>query len=147
MSNTPLPPQHGRDHSVLLVEDDPSLRRLISLLLKHEGLSVTTAQDGSVALEALRKETFRVMILDLMMPHVSGWDVIAWLKQNPTRRPRSVVVVSAADHDHFAAVDPTVVNAVIMKPFDANELAAYVRACTVTRLERDRRRRRVIART
>ncbi len=139
--------QQIQDQRVLLVEDDPSLRRLISLLLRHEGLPVTTATDGALAIEALRKDKFRVMILDLMMPRVTGWDVIAWLGENPSRKPRSVVVVSAADHDHFSAVDPTIVNAVIMKPFDARELTAYVDACTRTPLTTDRRRRRVIVRT
>ena len=129
---------------VLVVEDDPPLRKLVAATLRREHLAVTAARDGAEAIERLRTMPFCAIVLDLMMPRVSGWDLVDWLKKNPDYRPRSVIVVTAADRHVFAELDPEVVNAIIVKPFDTYELAGYVRACCYGAAERDRRRKRVI---
>src|SRR5258706_13116800 len=112
---------------VLVVEDDPPLRKLIAITLGREQLPVTTAKDGGEAIEHLNREQYRVVLLDLMMPGINGWNMIGWLKEHPMNRPRTVIVVTAFDRKGFAALDPTVVNAIIIKPFNTFERAAYVR--------------------
>jgi len=77
------------------------------------------------------------------MPRVNGWDVIEWLKAHPDRRPYSLVVVTAADRNVFADLDPQIVNAIIIKPFDTWELTGYVKRCC-DHDGRDRRHRRVV---
>ena len=141
MTDTPDAPASG--HDVLIVEDDPSIRRLLAVTFRHEGLSVTTARDGLEALEALKRHRFRVLVLDLMMPRVSGWEVIDWLKERPEERPRSVIVVSATNRDVLSELEPEVVNAIVFKPFDVNELTAYVKACCGP-AEADRRSKRMV---
>lgn len=131
-------------HAVLVVEDDAPLRELIAVTLQREGIGVVTARDGIEAIDRLARQRFRVVLLDLMMPRLNGWEVIDWLKNHEEARPHSLVVVSAADREVFHKLDPSLVNAIIVKPFDIYELAGYVRRCTALALQRDRRSKRVV---
>jgi CheY-like chemotaxis protein len=130
---------------VLVVEDEKPLLNLMATALRREGLTVATARDGVEGIECMGREKYGVVLLDLMMPRVNGWEVIDWLKQHPDRRPRSLIVVSAADRNVFAELDPTIVNAIIVKPFDTWELAGYVLRCCEH--GKDRRHRRVVGMT
>ena len=125
---------------VLVAEDDPAIRRLLAMTLRRRRLDVHLAEDGQQALDALQRERFDVAVLDLMMPHVDGWGLVRWLSAHPDRRPASVIVVSAADREALRDLDPTVVNAIIFKPFDVLLLGAYVRSAAEH--GRDRRRAR-----
>jgi CheY-like chemotaxis protein len=138
-----LPAETTPPADVLIVEDDNAIRRLLSVTLKHEGLNVTTARDGLEALDALKTHRFRVLILDLMMPRMSGWEVIDWLKESRNQKPQSVIVVSATNRDVIRELEPAVVNAIVFKPFDVNELAGYVKACCGP-VDDDRRSRRMV---
>lgn len=128
---------------VLVVEDETPLLKLMATALEHEGLSVATARDGAEAIDSLSENQYRAVLLDLMMPRVNGWDVIEWLKAHRDRRPYSLVVVTAADRNVFAQLDPEIVNAIIIKPFDTWELTGYVKRCC-DHDRRDRRHRRVV---
>src|SRR5688572_27169775 len=108
MTDTLSAPESGQD--VLIVEDDPAIRRLLAVTFGHEGLNVTTASDGMEAIEALKSRRFRVLVLDLMMPRVSGWEVIDWLKERPEGKPQSVIVVSATNREVLSELEPDVVN-------------------------------------
>ena len=79
-----------------------------------------------------------------MMPRMNGWQVIAWLKEHPANRPRTLIVVTAFDQAVFAALDPELVNAIIIKPFNTDELGGYVRRCCESDIERDRRSKRLV---
>lgn len=128
---------------VLIAEDDPAIRALLVTALRRRRVPSTTAANGSEALEHLRNQDWLVLVLDLMMPAVTGWDVIAWLAANSDRKPKTVIVVSATDRTLLEKLDPSVVNAVIFKPFDPMQLSAYVKAsCDLT--HSDRRRTRVV---
>ena len=129
--------------SVLVVEDETPLLKLIATALQHEGITVATASDGAEAIDCLAANKYRVVLLDLMMPRVNGWEVIDWLKAHPERRPYSLVVVTAADRNVFAQLNPEIVNAIIIKPFDTWELTGYVHRCC-DQNGRDRRHRRVV---
>lgn len=129
--------------NVLVVEDETPLLKLMKAALEHEGLTVATASDGAEAIDSLSKNKYGVVLLDLMMPRVNGWEVIDWLKAHPDRRPHSLVVVTAADRNVFAELDPEIVNAIIIKPFDTWELTGYVHRCC-DKEGRDRRHRRVV---
>jgi CheY-like chemotaxis protein len=141
MTDTVPVPESGQD--VLIVEDDPAIRRLLDVTFRHEGLKVSTARDGMEAIDALKSHQYRVLVLDLMMPRVSGWEVIDWLKERPEGKPRSVIVVSATNREVLAALEPEVVNAIVFKPFDVNELASYVKACCGP-ADADRRSKRMV---
>jgi CheY-like chemotaxis protein len=128
---------------VLVTEDDPSIRSLLSTALRRRKVQLATAANGEEALEQLQREEWLVLVLDLMMPVVNGWEVIDWLAAHPEHKPRTVIVVSAADREALQGLDPSVVNAVIFKPFDISQLTAYVKAsCDLP--HRDRRSTRVV---
>lgn len=128
---------------VLITEDDPALRNLLAAAIRRRRMRLETAANGQEALVLLAEREWLVLVLDLMMPAVSGWDVIAWLSEHPDRRPGTVIVVSAVDREMLQKLDPSVVNAIIFKPFDVFHLATYVKtACDLH--HRDRRRRRLV---
>jgi CheY-like chemotaxis protein len=131
------------DCPVLVAEDDPSIRALIATALRRRKLSLTMATNGDEALHHLQRAHWSVLVLDLMMPGVTGWEVISWLAKTPQRKPRTVIVVSATERKALEQLDPSVVNAIIFKPFDIVQLSAYVRAsCDLP--HDDRRRTRVV---
>ena len=130
--------------AVLVAEDDPSIRALMATAFRRRKVQLAMAANGIEALEQLQSQEWLVLVLDLMMPEVNGWDVIAWLAANPERKPRTVIVVSATDRALLQDLDTSVVNAVIFKPFDIMQLSAYVKAsCELP--HPDRRRTRLVA--
>jgi len=129
---------------VLIAEDDPSIRSLMASVLRRRRLRLMTAANGAEALDHLKNQEWLVLVLDLMMPVVTGWEVIAWLAEHPERRPKTVIVVSATERSHLQQLDPSVVNAVIFKPFDIMQLSAYVKASCELQHD-DRRRSRIVA--
>ena len=125
--------------SVLVVDDDRVVQNLIVATLRREGLAPDTANDGAQAIEKLQARKYCAVILDLMMPKMSGWDVIDWLKHNPEKLPYSVIVSTAADRNVLNELEPNIVNAIFVKPFNTSELAGYVKPARTSQ-SRDRRR-------
>jgi DNA-binding NtrC family response regulator len=110
--------------TILIVEDDASTRSLLVALMRRDRLESAVASNAQEALALLRERTFDLILLDLMLPGVSGHDVIAFV-QAEGRRER-VIVCTAAGPRAMAAIDRSVVSAVIQKPFDVDELTAVV---------------------
>jgi CheY-like chemotaxis protein len=85
---------------VFLVEDDDELRELAREVIEDEGYSVLTARDGHEALHRMRGFTGRgVALIDLWLPRMDGWDVIATMKRDEKMRNIPVVVVSSQSGD------------------------------------------------
>src|SRR5215212_3978936 len=99
----------ARHCPVLVAEDDPSIRNLIGSALRRRRLHLATATNGAEALALLQNQEWLVLVLDLMMPGVTGWEVIAWLAEHPERKPKTVIVVSATDRALLKDIDPAVV--------------------------------------
>jgi signal transduction histidine kinase/CheY-like chemotaxis protein len=85
------------DGSVLVVDDDPALRDVLSSLLAEDGWRVSTAADGESALAAVAQARPSAMVLDLMMPRIDGFEVLRTLREQPTTRDLPVIVVTAKD--------------------------------------------------
>lgn len=82
---------------VLVVEDDDDVRESVTLLLERDDLRVTGVADGRGAIEYLRARPAPcVIVLDLMMPHVTGWDLLRWLRADEALARIPVIIVSAA---------------------------------------------------
>lgn len=113
---------------ILVADDDPSILRLVAEILKRANYEVDTAASGREALAKIEKTRYDVVMLDLMMPGVSGFDVLARL---PVRRPqpRFVVIMSAAPPDIIANAVSLNVFAALRKPFALGEIITTVRAC------------------
>ena len=105
---------------ILIVDDDPPIRHLLRAVCRQAGYSCELACDGAEALEKIEASTFDVILLDLMMPRVNGFQVIAALKERESR-PR-VIVITAQGAKQVETLDTTVVHAVLHKPFDLPSL-------------------------
>ncbi len=104
--------------TVLLVEDNPSIRELISVLLSSEGYEIIEAEDGRDGLAKARQMRPDLMILDLMMPGVSGEGVIAELQKDPGFESMPVMVVSGKDEGMGEIKDMLGDENVFQKPFE-----------------------------
>ena len=89
--------------TIMLAEDNLVNQLLAVRLLEKRGHTITTVQDGTEALAAVRRQTFDLVLLDIEMPHVDGLEVCRRLKQNPETRLTPVVLVTAYSD---AAKDP-----------------------------------------
>ncbi len=83
--------------SILIVEDDAINRILLSTCLHEEGYAIRTAENGRQALDMLHSEHFDLMLLDLLMPEMDGFEVLKWIKTRPDLRNLPVIVVSAEE--------------------------------------------------
>jgi CheY-like chemotaxis protein len=82
---------------VLVVEDDPATRDVLRRSLERQGWSVTEAENGQAGIEAIRQRPPALILLDLMMPVMDGFEFLAELRQNPAWDPTPVVVLTSKD--------------------------------------------------
>ena len=114
---------------VLLVEDEAAQRAVLSYNLEAEGFRVTTAENGEEALMLIAEETPDVIILDWMMPELSGIETCRRLKQRPETRAIPVIMLSARaeEVDRVRGLE-TGADDYVIKPYSVKELMARVRA-------------------
>jgi GAF domain-containing protein/CheY-like chemotaxis protein len=89
--------RYRRDLPVLVVDDDVEVRQLLRRMLEPEGYAVVEADNGRVALERLRDGTPAVVLLDLMMPEMDGFDFVAEFRRHAAWRAIPIVVITAKD--------------------------------------------------
>jgi len=112
---------------VLIVEDEEAVRELEKFILETQGYDVMEARDG---LEGLAKAEFRkpdLILLDLMMPDVSGGRMFDEMKQHPVTAGIPIIVVTGKPDAHEMFDDEIGPDNVIMKPFEAEALLARIR--------------------
>ena len=111
---------------VLVVDDDQEIRGVLRDLLRDEGYEVLQASDGAEALRQLaRANQPLVVLLDLMMPRVDGFEVCRLLAADPHLRDDHAIVLMSARRNLDAA-DHTVVTASLPKPFEIDELLSLI---------------------
>jgi len=118
---------------VLVVDDDTSIRKMIVAALKRDGYSFFEAANGLEALDLMRNGKPDVVVLDLMMPVLSGWDVLRERSHDPALRAIPVIIVSANRDPAVATAVDQGICAFLPKPFDIGALSALVRSCIVAR--------------
>jgi two-component system, OmpR family, response regulator len=112
--------------SVLVVDDDLALRELVTLWLRREGFSVREAQDGREALALLDSETVDIAIVDVMMPHLDGWELCRAIREG-AGPPVLMLTARGETADKVRGLSLGADDYVV-KPFDPPELVARVRA-------------------
>jgi two-component system, OmpR family, response regulator MtrA len=114
------------DERILLVEDDPSIREVTGLGLTRAGFRVTSTGDGREGLQRARRDAFELVLLDVMLPSLDGFEVCREIRKNSTipiimltarSEPTDVVVGLELGADDY-----------VTKPFELSELVARVRA-------------------
>jgi DNA-binding response OmpR family regulator len=113
---------------VLVVDDDRPIREVVRTILSRQGYEVDEAADGRQAMRKVIDDNYGAIVLDLMLPEMSGYEVIDYLtRERPTSK--CVVVISAAPSREIEKVDPSIVQAVLRKPFDISDLVKAVGGC------------------
>src|SRR5579864_7683350 len=103
---------------ILIADDDASIRRLLIVSLRRRGYRVVEARNGREALAEMRSGHADLVLLDLMMPEVSGWDVLRERSTDPSLQRIPVIVITATNERNAAAALLVPVDAIVAKPFD-----------------------------
>ena len=119
---------------VLVADDEPHIGRIIKMKLEQGPFRVTLVYDGREAMDALgRHEDISLVLLDLMMPHLSGLDVLAAVRANPRHAARPCIILTAAgqEQQHTKAMELGATD-FLTKPFSPKRL--YARAAELVGL-------------
>jgi chemotaxis protein histidine kinase CheA/ActR/RegA family two-component response regulator len=114
----------GQPHSyILVVDDSPSVRRVVSGMLKNAGWAVQTARDGVEALEIIGRERPAAVLLDIEMPRMDGYELIATIRsQDNYRNLPLIVLTSRAATKHKQRADQLGADAYLVKPYQDEQL-------------------------
>ena len=115
-------------HKVLIADDEPNIVISLEYLMKRAGYEVLVARDGQEAIDAIRRERPRLVLLDVMMPKKSGYDVCQELRALPDFKDLPIVMLTAKGRDTDIAKGLAMgATAYLAKPFSTKEIAARVR--------------------
>jgi DNA-binding response OmpR family regulator len=112
---------------VLLIEDEPNIAEAVSFLLSRDGLRVSHAAEGAAALVLLRQDPPDLVILDHMLPGLSGLEILTAIRANPESRDMPVMMLTARGRDREMA-ERAGADRFMTKPFSNAEILAEVRA-------------------
>ena len=116
----------SEQHTVLIAEDEPDIRRLLEIMLTREGLHVHAAADGRQAVELFEEHHPELVILDVAMPEMGGWDVLIHIRQHSDTR---ILMLTARglETDQVRGLNLGA-DDYMTKPFGNQQLIARVRA-------------------
>ena len=111
---------------ILVVDDEDALRTVLSIGLTSEGYNVSTASDGDEAISGLQKETFDLVVLDIKMPRMNGFEVLKVIKE---KHPTTKVVVATGSGDLKDAIESKKLGAegFVGKPYDLVDLLTTIK--------------------
>ncbi|HEX6208690.1 MAG TPA: response regulator [Actinomycetota bacterium] len=114
---------------ILIADDDPVILRLLEVNFSLEGFDVETAERGERVLEEARRVRPDVIVLDVMMPGMDGWEVCERLKEDPGTADIPIMVLSARTQEQDRERGRELgVSAYVTKPFDPEELIRVARS-------------------
>ena len=113
---------------ILIVDDDTSITLSTSFVLEKEGYTVIIAVDGEEALKKAKEELPHLIVLDIMLPKVNGFDVCKRLKANAqTREIRTIMLTAKGDEKDKRLAEELGINAYITKPFNIDTLLSEIK--------------------
>ena len=115
-------------HKILIADDEPNILISLEFLMKREGFEVVLARDGQEAIDAIVRERPALVLLDVMMPVKTGFDVCSEVRASETLRDTLIVMLTAKGRDTDVAKGLALgANAYMTKPFSTKELVQKVR--------------------
>ncbi|HEX8907715.1 MAG TPA: response regulator [Anaeromyxobacteraceae bacterium] len=113
---------------ILIVDDEPNIVLSLEFLMQREGYQVATAADGDAALEALAAQAPDLVILDVMLPKMNGFDVCRRIRADPRWKGIRVLILTARGRDTEVSKGLGLgADLYVTKPFSTKELMAQVR--------------------
>ena len=117
------------NEKILIADDEPNILVSLEYLMKREGFAVSVARDGEEALAAIVQERPALVLLDVMMPKKSGFEVCQEVRANDAVKDTLIVMLTAKGRDTDVAKGLGIgADAYVMKPFSTRELVQTVRA-------------------
>jgi CheY-like chemotaxis protein len=117
---------------VLVIDDDRATRQMLIGALRRKSLIIDEAANGREALDLLRENAYSVVLLDILMPELNGFEVLDAIGTEMLSAP-VVLVVSGVDRNVLDRLDSERIHGIVRKPFDPLEVAAVVAACAEIR--------------
>ncbi|MDP2018661.1 response regulator transcription factor [Hydrogenophaga sp.] len=115
-------------HKILIADDEPNILISLEFLMKREGFEVVLARDGQEAIDAIVRERPALVLLDVMMPVKTGFDVCSEVRANEDLRDMLIVMLTAKGRDTDVAKGLALgANAYMTKPFSTRDLVQKVR--------------------
>ncbi|MCZ6475879.1 MAG: response regulator transcription factor [Gammaproteobacteria bacterium] len=114
-------------NSILLIDDDTELSDMLAEYLQPEGLSITAVATGTQGLRHAQQEDYDLIVLDVMLPGLSGFDVLRQLRESGSRTPVLMLTARGDDVDRIVGLEMGA-DDYMPKPFNPRELLARVRA-------------------
>jgi len=114
------------DTSILVVEDEPSIAEVVSLYLRRAGYQVRVLPDGDAALEEMERQMPDLVVLDIMLPGIDGFDITRWIRDR-SDAPIIMLTARRGEVDRIAGLEMGADDYVV-KPFSPQELVSRVRA-------------------
>ena len=121
-----------RSRRILLLDDDHSMQRLVTALLKRAGFRVDAVSKGNEAIERMKKTKYEAVLLDLMMPHEGGMTVLSHLRAADPAMLQKVLLLTAAPQSILRGIENDVFG-VVRKPFEHADLVSAVTRCAGTK--------------
>jgi DNA-binding response OmpR family regulator len=118
---------------ILVTDDDDAIRALLMTILRRRGFKVDTARNGVEGLEHIRRCRYSLVLLDLMMPLLSGYGVLEQIERLPPHERPLVLVFTAGSTTQ--ALNPEFVAGAVRKPFDIEMLVDTISACIASARE------------
>lgn len=119
--------------NILIAEDNPDSQQLLQTILEREGFIVTTASDGEKAIDILQEIKPDILVTDLMLPSVSGGDLIRYVRTTAELARIPIVVISAYGDHYEAEALAAGANMVLKKPLDSNILISALKRLEAAR--------------
>ena len=126
-------PRPGGARTILVADDDPQILAVISRQLGRLGYHVIEASDGAAALASARTNKPDLILLDVLMPHMSGWEVARAVRNDPAIKDTAIVVLTAIGHTVSEATSPLFADAHLDKPFEFADLERTIAAALAAR--------------
>lgn len=128
---------------VLVVDDDPMVTRLVRINLELEDFEVEEAWDGKSAMKILREQHPELLVLDIMMPQMDGWEILREVREDPELKDLPVILLTAKVQDQDMAMGWKLgADGYITKPFNPVNLADSLReVISATPEQREEKRR------
>lgn len=113
---------------ILIADDEPNIVISLEFLMKHEGFEVEVANDGEAALQAVEERTPDLILLDVMMPKMTGFEVCQRIRTNPRWQGVKIIMLTAKGRDTEVAKGLGLgADAYMTKPFSTKDLVAQVK--------------------
>jgi two-component system, OmpR family, response regulator CpxR len=128
----PTPGTHkidGDGRRILVVDDDLAIRVLLQAVLRRMNFSVELAEDGQAGLDKLATGDFELVLLDLMMPRVNGYEFIARVTDTYGDRKPHIIVFTAAGQRGVDKIPANTICNSILKPFDLEKFIDMISEC------------------